>query len=42
MKHDVTLSEITDFSVLNIVANIWDYVTTQLNRIYDKGQDRTL
>ncbi len=28
IKHSVTLKQITDFSELNIVGNIWDHAST--------------
>lgn len=38
MKHTVSLSIFLNLSGLNTLGNILDIVSTQLNRVYDKGQ----
>lgn len=38
MKHTVSLSIFLNLSGLNTLGNILDNVSTQLNRVYDKGQ----
>lgn len=38
MKHTVSLSIFLNVSGLNTLGNILDNVSTQLNRVYDKGQ----
>ena len=37
MKHTITLNEMNDFFGLNIVGNIWDNVSTSLNKICNQG-----
>lgn len=37
MKRTVSLSQLVDFSVLNAAGDIWDNVSTHLNKIYNKG-----
>ena len=36
-KRTVSLSQHVDFSVLNAAGDIWDNVSAQLNKMYNKG-----
>lgn len=38
MKHALPLNTVIDFSGLNIVGNVWENVSTHLNKMYNKGQ----
>lgn len=38
MKHVLPFNTVMDFSGLNVVGNIWENVSTHLNKMYNKGR----